>query len=141
MKSNRIFALTAFVLSAVILAVGAAKLPERIDLVCLSAVFVNFLVFSLIPLVRKRDGRRVELIKGRPVSQPEYRVRFGSLADKRVMAELGIDEQFSFDSVPYKVIDIGRDGVKIQDTWNADAGSVLVPVITSAAGVPATSIV
>jgi hypothetical protein len=85
-----------------------------------------------ITLVRKRDGRRVELIKGRPVSQPEYRVRFGSLADKRVMAELGIDETFTFDTIPYKVVDIARDGVKIQDTTNADAEVVTVPIITSA---------
>lgn len=85
-----------------------------------------------ITLVRKRDGRRVELIKGRHVSQPEYRVRFGSLADKRVMPELGIDESFAFDSVPYKVIDIAREGVKIQDTRNADAEPVTVPAISPA---------
>jgi len=85
-----------------------------------------------IVLVRKRDGRRVELVKGRPVTQPEYRVRLGSLADRRVFPELGLDEDFSFDSVPYKVIDIARDGVKIKDTRNADAEILTVPMLTSA---------
>ena len=48
--------ITAFVLSALILAVGAGNLPYRIDLVCLGAVFVNFLVFSVIPVIRKKDS-------------------------------------------------------------------------------------
>ena len=48
--------IAAFVSSALIFAVGAAKLPNRIDFLCLAAVFVNFLVFSLIPLIRKRDA-------------------------------------------------------------------------------------
>lgn len=53
----RALEITAFVMSFLLLSVGSARLDEKIDLRCILSVFLNFLVFSLIPLIRKRESR------------------------------------------------------------------------------------
>lgn len=79
---------------------------------------------NAITMVRQSDGRTTRLFKGRPVSDQEILVRFVSLADKAFLPPVHLNDTFSFDGQSYKVIDITRESVVIQNADTAETVTI-----------------
>lgn len=83
-----------------------------------------------VTLVRRSDGRTTRLVKGRPVTDREIQIRLVSLADRKFLPPVRLNDVFSFDGKTYKVIDITREGVLIQNAETAER--LEIPKITPA---------
>ena len=96
-----------------------------------------------ITMVRQSDKRAVTLVKGRPVTEQELAILFVSLIDKQRLPVQRLNDVFAYRGTDYKVVDIRRDNVVIQNVKTGE--KVTVPLWTSEerativgeAGVPA----
>jgi hypothetical protein len=80
-------------------------------------------------MVRQSDQRPVELLKGRPVTEQELAIRFVCLLDRAPLPVQRLNDVFSHRGVEYKVVDIRRESVVIQ---NGKTGkTVTVPLLRS----------
>ncbi|NLG33983.1 MAG: hypothetical protein GX548_01375 [Lentisphaerae bacterium] len=80
-------------------------------------------------MVRQSDKRPVELVKGRPVTEQELVIRFGCLLDRVPLPPQRLHDVFSHRDVEYKVVDIRRDSVVIQNVKTGK--TVTVPQLRS----------
>ena len=82
-----------------------------------------------ITMVRQSDKRSVALVKGKPVTEQELAILFVSLIDKQRLPVQRLNDVFAYRGIEYKVVDIRRENVVIQ---NAKTGEkVTVPLWTS----------
>jgi hypothetical protein len=82
-------------------------------------------------LVRQADNRSVRLVKGRPVTEEDRVILFVSLLNRQpIRPPKRLHDTFEFDGKTYKVIDIKRDGVVIQNVQTQE--TVAVPMMTDA---------
>lgn len=82
-----------------------------------------------ITMVRQSDRRAVALVKGKPVTEQELAILFVSLIDKQRLPVQRLNDVFAHRGAEYKVVDIRRENVVIQ---NAKTGEkVTVPLWTS----------
>ena len=82
-------------------------------------------------LVRQADNRSVRLVKGRPVTEEDRVILFVSLLNRQpIRPPKRLHDTFEFDGKTYKVIDIKRDGVVIQNVQTQE--TVNVPMMTDA---------
>lgn len=80
-------------------------------------------------LVRQSDQRPVVLVKGRPITEQELAILFVSLLDRSRQPVRRLNDVFTFRDIEYKVVDIGRDSVIIE---NVKTGvKVTVPMMSS----------
>lgn len=80
-------------------------------------------------MVRQSDKRPVVLVKGRPVTEQELAILFVSLLDRRSLPVQRLNDVFDFRGVEYKVVDIHRDSVVIQNVKTGE--DVTIPLISS----------
>ena len=66
-------------------------------------------------MVRQSDKRSVVLVKGRPVTEQELAILFISMIDKQRLSSQRLNDVFALRGVEYKVDDIGRENVVIQN--------------------------
>lgn len=82
-------------------------------------------------LVRQADKRAVRLVMGRPVTEEDRVILFVSLLNRQpIRPPKRLHDTFEFDGKTYKVIDIRRDGVVIQNEQTQE--TVAVPMMTDA---------
>ena len=82
-------------------------------------------------LIRQADKRSVRLVKGRPVTQQELVILFVSLLDRQpIKPPKRLNDTLTYRGNEYKVIDIRRDGVVIQNTQSQE--TVTIPMMTEA---------
>jgi len=79
-------------------------------------------------MVRESDNRSVKLIKGRPVTEDELKILFVSLLDRSKLPVQSLKDVFELRGVEYKVVDIQRESVIIQNVKTAE--KVVVPMLT-----------
>jgi len=79
-------------------------------------------------MVRESDNRTVNLIKGRPVTEQELKILFVSLLDRSKLPVQSLKDVFDLRGVDYKVVDIRRESVIIQNVKTAE--KVVVPMLT-----------
>lgn len=76
-------------------------------------------------LTRVADGRPVRLVKGRPVTEQELAIMFCSMLEKQLLKPAKrLNDEFDYADKTYKVIDIQRESVVIQDAKTARKISV-----------------
>jgi len=80
-------------------------------------------------MVRQSDKRSVDLIKGRPVTEQELKILFVSLLDRSKLPPQRLKDVFTLRGVDYKVVDIRRESVLIQNVKTAE--KVVVPLLTN----------
>jgi len=80
-------------------------------------------------MVRESDQRPVVLIKGRPVTEQELKILFVSLLDRSKLPVQSLKSVFDLRGVDYKVVDIRRESVIIQNVKTAE--KVVVPLLTN----------
>ena len=80
-------------------------------------------------MVRQSDKRPVVLVKGRPVTEQELAILFVSLLDRKPLPVQRLNDVFEFAGRQYKVVDIRRDSVVIQDAKSANR--VTVPMMSA----------
>ncbi len=80
-------------------------------------------------MVRQSDKRPVVLVKGRPVTEQELAILFVFLVDRSKLPVQRLNDVFALRGVEYKVVDIRRDSVVIQNTKTG--GNVTVPLWSS----------
>jgi len=80
-------------------------------------------------MVRQSDKRSVTLIKGRPVTAQELKILFVSLLDRSKLPPQRLKDVFDLRGVDYKVVDIRRESVLIQNVETAE--KVVVPFLTN----------
>lgn len=80
-------------------------------------------------LVRQSDKRPVMLVKGKPVTQQELAILFVFLVDKSRLPVQRLNDVFPLRGVEYKVVDIRRENVVIQNVKTG--GKVTVPLWSS----------
>ncbi len=80
-------------------------------------------------MVRQSDKRPVVLVKGRPVTEQELAILFVSLLDRRSLPVQRLNDVFDFRGAEYKVVDIHRDSVVIQNVKTGE--DVTIPLISS----------
>lgn len=101
-------------------------------------------------LTRVADGRQVRLVKGRPVTAQELAILFCSMLEKQLLKPTKrLNDEFDYKDNRYKVIDIQRESVVIQDVKTERKISVpklsmaergkLVPAATAAPAAPAAA--
>jgi hypothetical protein len=66
-------------------------------------------------MVRQSDKRPVVLVKGRPVTEQELAILFVFLVDRSKLPVQRLNDVFALRGVEYKVVDIRRDSVVIQN--------------------------
>lgn len=79
-------------------------------------------------MVRQSDKRSVSLIKGRPITEQELAILFVSLLDRSRLPVQRLKDVFTLRGVDYKVVDIRRESVIIQNVKTAE--KVTVPLLT-----------
>lgn len=77
-------------------------------------------------MVRQSDQRPVMLVKGKPVTQQELAILFVFLVDKGRLPVQRLNDVFLLRGVEYKVVDIRRENVVIQNVKTG--GKVTVPL-------------
>lgn len=77
-------------------------------------------------MVRQSDQRSIDLVKGKPVTQQELAILFVFLVDKQRLPVQRLNDVFPLRGVEYKVVDIRRDNVVIQNVKTG--GKVTVPL-------------
>ena len=82
-----------------------------------------------ITMVRQSDKRPVVLVKGKPVTEQELATLFVFLVDRGRLPIQRLNNVFNLRGVDYKVVDIRRDSVIIQNVKTAE--KVTVPLLTS----------
>lgn len=82
-----------------------------------------------ITMVRQSDKRAVMLVKGRPVTEQELAILFVSLIDKQRLPVQRLNDVFAYRGAEYKVVDIRRENVVIQNVKTGE--KVTVPLWTS----------
>ena len=82
-----------------------------------------------ITMVRQSDKRSVVLVKGRPVTEQELAILFVSLIDKQRLPIQRLNDVFAYRGAEYKVVDIRRENVVIQNVKTGE--KVTVPLWTS----------
>ena len=82
-----------------------------------------------ITMVRQSDKRSVALVKGRPVTEQELAILFVSLIDKQRLPVQRLNDVFAYRGAEYKVVDIRRENVVIQNVKTGE--KVTVPLWTS----------
>lgn len=81
-------------------------------------------------MLRQSDQRSVRLIKGKPVTEQELAILFVSLLDRQpIKPPKRISDLLTYRGQEYKVIDIQRDNVVIQNTKSDE--KVTVPMMTA----------
>ena len=80
-------------------------------------------------MVRQSDKRSVVLVKGRPVTEQELAILFVSLIDKQRLPVQRLNDVFALRGAEYKVVDIGRENVVIQNVKTGE--KVTVPLWSS----------
>jgi len=80
-------------------------------------------------MVRESDQRPVLLIKGRAVTEQELAILFVSLLDRSKLPVQRLKDVFELREVEYKVVDIRRESVIIQNVKTAE--KVVVPFLTN----------
>jgi len=80
-------------------------------------------------MVRESDQRPVLLIKGRAVTERELAILFVSLLDRSKLPVQRLKDVFDLRGVEYKVVDIRRESVIIQNVKTAE--KVVVPKLTN----------
>ncbi len=84
---------------------------------------------EVLTLVRESDQRAVHLVKGRPVTEQELLILFVSLLDRQpIKPAKRLNDTLTYAGKEYKVIDIKRDSVVIQNTETQE--TVTVPTMT-----------
>ncbi len=82
-------------------------------------------------LTRVADGRSVRLVKGRPVTAQELAILFCSMLEKQLIKPAKrLNDDFEYSGKAYKVIDIQRESVVIQDANTAR--KISVPKLSAA---------
>lgn len=85
---------------------------------------------EVLTLVRQSDKRAVHLVKGRPVTEQELLILFVSLLDRQpIKPPKRLNDTLTFDGKEYKVIDIKRDSVVIQNEQTKE--TITVPTMSS----------
>jgi len=84
---------------------------------------------EMLTMVRESDKRSVDLIKGRPVTEQELKILFVSLLDRSKLPPQRLKDVFTLRGVDYKVVDIRRESVLIQNVKTAE--KVVVPLLTN----------
>ena len=85
---------------------------------------------EVLTLVRQSDNRAVRLVKGRPVTEQELLILFVSLLDRQpIKPPKRLNDTLSFAGKEYKIIDIHRDSVVIQNVQTQE--TVTVPTMTN----------
>ena len=85
---------------------------------------------EVLTLVRQSDNRAVHLVKGRPVTEQELLILFVSLLDRQpIRPPKRLNDTLSFAGKEYKVIDIKRDSVVIQNEQTQE--TVTVPTMSN----------
>lgn len=77
-------------------------------------------------MVRQSDQRSVVLVKGRPVTEQELAILFVYLVDRSRLPVQRLNDVFPLRGVEYKVVDIRRENVVIQNMKTG--GKVTVPL-------------
>lgn len=80
-------------------------------------------------MVRQSDKRPVVLVKGRPVTEQELAILFVSLMDRSRLPVQRLNDVFTLRGVEYKVVDIRRESVLIQNTKTGE--KVTVPLLSN----------
>ena len=81
-------------------------------------------------MVRQSDKRPVRLVKGKPVTEQELAILFVNLIDRAPVRPVQrLNDVFALRGVEYKVVDIGRESVLIQNVKTGE--KVTVPAISS----------
>lgn len=80
-------------------------------------------------MVRQADKRPVTLVKGKPVTEQELAILFVSLLDRSRLPIQRLNNEFTVRNVTYKVVDIRREHVIIQNVKTGE--KVTVPLLTS----------
>lgn len=79
-----------------------------------------------ITMVRQSDQRSVVLVKGKPVTEQELAIRFVSLIEKQRLPDQRLKDVFALRGAEYKVVDIRRENVVIQNMKTGE--KVTVPL-------------
>ena len=80
-------------------------------------------------MVRQSDKRAVVLVKGRPVTEQELAILFVSMIDKQRLPVQRLNDVFALRGVEYKIVDIRRENVVIQNMKTGE--KVTVPLWSS----------
>lgn len=80
-------------------------------------------------MVRQSDKRPVLLIKGRPVTEQELAILFVFMVDRSKLPVKRLNDVFALRGVEYKVVDILRESVIIQNVKTGE--KVTVPLLSS----------
>jgi hypothetical protein len=80
-------------------------------------------------MIRQSDKRPVVLVKGRPVTEQELAILFVFLVDRSKLPVQRLNDVFALRGVEYKVVDIRRESVIIQNVKTG--GKVTVPLLSS----------
>jgi hypothetical protein len=80
-------------------------------------------------MVRQSDKRPVVLVKGRPVTEQELAILFVSLLDRTRLPVQRLNDVFALRGVEYKVVDILRESVIIQNVKTGE--KVTVPLLSN----------
>ena len=108
---------------------------ERTYFVKLDDVVLGYKVASYDPkgtggetltMVRQSDKRPVVLVKGRPVTEQELAILFVSLVDRSKLPVQRLNDVFALRGAEYKVVDIRRENVVIQNMKTGE--KVTVPL-------------
>lgn len=78
-------------------------------------------------MVRQSDQRSIVLVKGKPVTQQELNILFVFLVDRSRLPVQRLHDVFALRGVDYKVVDIRRENVVIQNVKTG--GNVVVPLL------------
>lgn len=80
-------------------------------------------------MVRQADKRPVALVKGRPVTEQELAILFVFLVDRSRLPVQRLNDVFALRGAEYKVVDIRRESVIIQNVKTAE--KVTVPLLSA----------
>ena len=100
-------------------------------------------------MVRQSDKRPIVLVKGRPVTEQELAILFVSMIDKQRLPVQRLNDLFALRGVEYKVVDIRRENVVIQNTktgekvtvplWSSEERSAMLGQSPAPASAPSSS--
>ena len=111
---------------------------ERTYFAKLNDVILGYIVSAYDPqgtggetmtMIRKSDKRPVVLVKGKPVTEQELAIRFAFLVDRSLLPVQRINNVFALRGVEYKVVDIRRESVIIQNVKTGE--KVTVPMLSN----------
>ncbi len=111
---------------------------ERTYFAKLGDVILNYKVDAYDPqgqmgetltMVRQSDKRSIDLVKGKPVTQQELAIMFVFLVDRSRLPVQRLNDVFALRGAEYKVVDIRRENVVIQNVKTGE--KVAVPLLSS----------